>query len=407
MSSRTFATWFSVLALLGAAWFGPRDWITAAFLLFGLGNVLFAPAGTLRVRAAAIVACLAALVVRDFRMAIAVTLVLTWPPAYLLSWTAAEVQASPDHARAPDRVGGGYRARLTVGAVIISVAIASLVFRLLVEQQLQQTAALFVGLPTLLAVIVVFAVSPRSATGVACKAVTVGLLVSLIFLGEGILCVLMSAPLFYGVAVAIGAGTDLIRLRLRDRSRTAMSCVAVLALVPMSLEGVSDATSLRREEQVTVTRVIASPTARVADAVMRAPRFDRALPHFLRAGFPRPVSVRIDRDGVSPRWVIGFRGGEMRLDGIEPHPGDLILELEHLQPGLARWRALSDGSHMTHFLEWRESVVRWEPVDASTTRVEWTVRYRRGLDPAWYFGPWERYAARLAASYLIESVATP
>jgi hypothetical protein len=41
------------------------------------------------------------------------------------------------------------------------------------------------------------------------------------------------------------------------------------------------------------------------------------------------------------------------------------------------------------------------------TRVTWTLRYRRGLDPAWYFGPWERYAVRLAAAYLIESVATP
>ena len=43
----------------------------------------------------------------------------------------------------------------------------------------------------------------------------------------------------------------------------------------------------------------------------------------------------------------------------------------------------------------------------STTRVTWTLRYRRGLDPAWYFGPMEQYAARLAAGYLIDTVATP
>ena len=88
--------------------------------------------------------------------------------------------------------------------------IASIVYRLLVAQGLQQTAALFVGIPALLAILVVFAVSPRSATGVACKAVTVGLLVSLLFLGEGILCVVMSAPLFYLVAVVIASIMDLI-----------------------------------------------------------------------------------------------------------------------------------------------------------------------------------------------------
>ena len=78
-------------------------------------------------------------------------------------------------------------------------------YQLIVAHSLQQTAALFVGIPALLAIVVVFMVSPRSATGVACKAVTVGLLVSLLFLGEGMLCVVMSAPLFYAVAVAIAA----------------------------------------------------------------------------------------------------------------------------------------------------------------------------------------------------------
>jgi len=64
-------------------------------------------------------------------------------------------------------------------------------------------------------------------------------------------------------------------------------------------------------------------------------------------------------------------------------------------------------SHMTNFLDWRESIVAWEPIDAQTTKVMWTLNYRRGLDPAWYFGPMERYAVRLAAGYLIETVATP
>jgi hypothetical protein len=97
----------------------------------------------------------------------------------------------------------------------------------------------------------------------------------------------------------------------------------------------------------------------------------------------------------------------MRLNGMEARTGDLVLEVEESRPGLIRWRAVSDSSHMTHFLDWRASVVQWEAIDARTTRVTWTLRYRRGLDPAWYFGPMERYAMRLAAGYLIDSVATP
>ncbi len=62
---------------------------------------------------------------------------------------------------------------------------------------------------------------------------------------------------------------------------------------------------------------------------------------------------------------------------------------------------------MRHFLTWQSSEVEWHAIDAQTTRVTWSVRYRRDLDPAWYFGPMERYAVRLAAGYLIDSVATP
>ena len=30
-----------------------------------------------------------------------------------------------------------------------------------------------------------------------------------------------------------------------------------------------------------------------------------------------------------------------------------------------------------------------------TTQVTWSIRYRRDLDPAWYFGPMERFAVGL------------
>src|SRR5262249_56313703 len=117
--------------------------------------------------------------------------------------------------------------------------------------------------------------------------------------------------------------------------------------------------------------------------------------------------TEIRQVGNEARWVIGVRGGEMRLNGMEPREGDLVLVLEDQRPGLLRWRAVSDTSHMTHFLFWREIVVTWEAVTSETTRVTWTLQYDRGLDPAWYFGPMERYAVGLAAGYLIESVATP
>jgi hypothetical protein len=195
--------------------------------------------------------------------------------------------------------------------------------------------------------------------------------------------------------------------RNEKAATTLFSSFVVLALVPMSLEGVTSYTTLNRDETVAISRIIRASPQAVERALLAPPRFERLRPLYLRAGFPSPVSTRIDRSSNATRWIIRLRGGEMRLDGMEPRAGDLILQLEEARAGLVRWRAVSDSSHMTHFLSWREAIVEWEPVGADTTRVTWTLRYRRDLDPSWYFGPWERYAARLAAGYLIEAVATP
>ena len=102
-----------------------------------------------------------------------------------------------------------------------------------------------------------------------------------------------------------------------------------------------------------------------------------------------------------------MRGGERYITGMESRSGDLVMMLEENAADHVRWRAVSDTSHMTHFLNWEASRVDWAAIDAHTTRVTWTIEYRRALDPFWYFGPMERYAVHMAAGYLIDSVATP
>jgi hypothetical protein len=396
-----------VLLFLAATVTNVQGWQTAAWIGFGLFNTLLSPPGTLVVRQISVVAALGALLGPEWlRVFMTLVIWLTWPPAFAVAWSlGSESQVSA--AEPEDEDAAGRRSRLALAAVIAAVAIASIAFRLIVASRLQQTAALFIGIPAILAIVVVLVASPRSAIGVACKGVTVGLLVSLVFLGEGILCVVMSAPLFYLVAIAVASVVKRMRDSQDKPITTLFSCTLLLALGPMSLEGVMELTTVDRTESISVTRVVQAAPDDIARALFEPPRFDRGLPLFLRAGFPSPLSTLIERINGSGRWVIELRGGEMRLNGMEPRTGDLVLELAESTSGRVRWQAVSDTSHMTHFLTWREVVVEWAATDAGRTNVTWTLRYDRGLDPAWYFGPWERYAVRAAAGYLIDSVATP
>ena len=291
-------------------------------------------------------------------------------------------------------------ARMTLIGLIVVVSTASLAFRLMVGHNLQQSAALFIGVPALLAMAAVF-IPTQSAVGVACKSVTIGLLISMVFLGEGMLCVAMSAPLFYLVAMAIGMALD--SSRRGSQNNRILSMLTLLSMVPMSMEGVTPFTTIDRETVVVATRTVHAPAHAVAAAVLAPPRFERELPRLLTWGFPTPLSTSSDGATIS----IQMRGGEMRLNGMEPRVGTLVLARDAAAPGVVSWRAVSDDSHMRHFLTWQSSRVEWEAIDAATTRVTWTIRYHRDLDPAWYFGPMERFVVRRAAEYLIEAVATP
>jgi len=334
-------------------------------------------------------------------MLVVVLLYMTFTLA-VVAWS---IRYWPPAAASADPTPASLTPRLALTAIILAATAATLAYRYVLFHHLEQTAALFVGVPVTLAIVVIFTTSPRTAVGVACKAVTVGMLLSVLFLWEGFLCVIMAAPLFYFIAIVVTWGVT--RVREKTKPRTLYSSLVVLVVAPMGLEGVTEFTTLNRHTSVTASTVVHASSTDVEHALFSTPRFDRVLPRYLRSGFPRPIASRIEQRDGAPTWVITLRGGETFLNGTEPDTGDLTMRLDERRPGLLRWRAVSDTSHMTHFLTFRESIVQWAPIDAQRTRVTWTIRYDRGLDPAWYFGPMERFATRLAAGYLIDAVGTP
>jgi hypothetical protein len=55
-------------------------------------------------------------------------------------------------------------------------------------------------------------------------------------------------------------------------------------------------------------------------------------------------------------------------------------------------------------LELQNTRIDLRPIDPDTTEVSLTVHYERRLDPAWYFGPLQRYGVARMAELLIEEV---
>lgn len=286
-------------------------------------------------------------------------------------------------------------ARGTLATIIVALAAFSLGYRWLAFAKLEQTAALFVGLPAFLAVLVALAPTPRSVTGMAVKTATLALLVAVVLLHEGAICVLMAAPLFYGVAVVIGLAVDLARYRGRRGH------VLALPVLLSALEGTHPVLSFDRREETTVERIVAGTPDDVARALARTPAYDdETFPVFLRLGFPRPVRVHGEGLAVGDGRAVHFASGDGK-------PSLLVVEVVESGPGRAVFAVRSDSSPMSRWLTWQGDTVEWEAVGLGHTRVRWTARWTRDLDPAWYFGPVERLGMRLAVGVNVDALATP
>ncbi|MBX2799041.1 MAG: hypothetical protein KTR31_15300 [Myxococcales bacterium] len=308
---------------------------------------------------------------------------------------AAETQRGPSEAFDPEAVAddavdaeGPHAAQWATAGVFGALGVGALLLQALYGAGLEQTAALFVALPTVLGIMLSLAGRPGSALGIALRGITLFLLMSAIVFREGVICILMGAPLYYGVAALVGWAVD----QARKRQAPAYALL-VVPLLPVSLEGT--AWEVGRQEQVEVVRVVQAESAVVRQALAQPPDVSTPLPAYLRMGFPRPVHA--SGAGLAPGDVraIDFAGGE-------GEPGQMLLEVTRSGEDHAVFELVHDGSHIAHWLSWDRATVSWRPVTGGT-EVRWRIDYTRHLDPFWWFAPWQRYAVERAADYLVRA----
>lgn len=296
-------------------------------------------------------------------------------------------------------------------AFILVLAVANIAYRLVYATGAQQTAALYVGVPTILAIGLTLVPSSGSATAALMKGATLAMLLACVILPEGLLCLIFAFPLVALISVVIGAPIDWSRNRQRRDGPTRM--VVALPLLVLSLEGVLGSPFDAHDRATASITVDASPEA-IAEALATPPSFETELPTFLTIGFNRPVGATGSGIEVGDQRTIRFAGGshddhplslfgltdgssadhhvQMHLRVVESDPGRVVFAIDHDLTMLARWTDLD------------HAVVTWEAIDATRTRVSWTLEYERLLFPTAYFAPVQRYGMDQAARYLLEAV---
>ncbi len=288
-------------------------------------------------------------------------------------------------------------AQVTLVGMILAFAVGMLVYRWLHAMKLDQTAALYIGLPTILAVALALTPGAKSATGMIMKGLTILLIMSGPVLNEGIICIIFTAPLFYAVGALVGWAIDRSR-RPKDQGGTRAYSLVLIPLLLASMEGLPGSFSLPTEITVQAEKTVAAAPRLVESKLESTPRFDRPVPTFLEK-FPRPTHAEGSGLSVGDSRRMFYRRGE--------NTNELVFVVADRAPGYVRFRAVSDNSKVSTWLTWRDAEVRWHPTSDGQTQVQWTLRFERSVSPGWYFGPVEAFGATFAADYLIDALATP
>lgn len=296
---------------------------------------------------------------------------------------------------------------------ILVLAVVNVAYRLVAATGFQRTAALYVGVPTILAI--GLALLPRGKTAISAlmKGSSLAMMIACVVLPEGLLCLLFALPLTAIISLVVGAVIDASRHRREDRRQWGALAGVAVPLLILSLEGVVG-TPFDPHDQVTAHVVVdASPDA-VERAVAAAPDFDTELPTFLTIGFNRPLRSTGSGIAVGDHRTIVFAGGshddhplgllglvdgggahdqrsEMHLAVAESTPGRVVFSVQHDMTMLSRWVDLD------------RAIVTWDALPGGRTRVSWTFEYERLLFPTAYFGPLQRYGMSQAAGYLLDA----
>jgi hypothetical protein len=265
-------------------------------------------------------------------------------------------------------------AKWVLAGIVAVIGIVALVAA--VKTGRQDSALLFVVLPILLAVVLVL--MPVSTThGRVFTATTVVLLLAAVAFHEGAICVVLAAPLVYGV---VHLTTLLVQAVRRTNRPYALLPVPLLLL--SGIEGTSPALRVAPDQAVEVGRVVAMTPGEVLGHLVAGPHPTalRSVPLRL-LGMPTPELVV--GDGLDPgdRWLFHYPGS------AHGPGGHTVTQVASRTADRIDFAVVQDNAITARWFRWERASIAWQPVDPGHTRVTLRVGFRRGLDPSWYFGP--------------------
>lgn len=281
--------------------------------------------------------------------------------------------------------------------LLISSVAFGIIYRITEHIGMVQTYAMFVGIPLIIGVLVAYMTRPQSGVGTTIKVVTILLCVVCPLVGEGTVCILMAAPLFYGFAVIGYYIYAAIIKKLQPNRRGGPLAILVIPFLMAMVT--SDRKHIDNPATNTITDelfVAASPE-RVMETIRQSGAAPDNFSFFLKLGFPLPTSVEHGPDGVTC----------MHFDPrSEPWPGtNTIVSRETVDPvrHTIDYEILEDGTKLARWMTFRRTGFEIVPTQGGSLVRQRTV-YLQRMQPGFYWNTMENFALGQMHGYALRNI---
>jgi hypothetical protein len=246
-------------------------------------------------------------------------------------------------------------------------------------------------------VLTAYLTRPRSSLATVIKITTLLLCIVGPALGEGVVCLLMAAPLVYAVAALGYLLVSAVHKMLGPRGPGG---TAVIVLLPFLLaEFTSTPHSIRSPRTMTVQDewFMAARPEVVWQILLKGNLVSSRFPLFLRAGFPLPTRLERRPDGLT-RLIFD--------PGSERWPGTNMIVSQQRQ-NAADHRLMfvieNDGTKLARWLTFLRTSFEVTPC-AGGCRVRQTTTFRQRMQPGIYWNPLECFAVGQMHGYALSHI---
>ncbi len=291
--------------------------------------------------------------------------------------------------------------------LLFTVGIFAFLIRLILDSNFANSAVLYVAIPFLVSfAIFQFTPKPESARIwqrylAHMRDATIIMLATSVILFEGFICVLMFMPIYY-LIVSVGFGAEALVKRGSGGQRNRLKASLLpLAIAILALEGLTPSTSFERQNQVTRSVIVdASIDDLKANMAADIEFSDRR--HWFLSIFPLPVDVAAGTLNAGDVHRLDFIYKRWFFTNIDR--GEFHLRIDEVSENRIQTSVTRNTSYLAKYLNIQGTTVEFRPTADGRTEVALTIYYERLLDPAWYFGPMQKFAVSRSADYLMDQV---